>query len=76
MPPEWKRILAESIENSRDLAALTGLDAGMLSPVCSRYPLMINPYVLRTAQAAGPPLLKQVIPDPLELDDIAGIAAQ
>ncbi|MBN2417587.1 KamA family radical SAM protein [bacterium] len=74
MTPEWKRILAESIDNPRDIAALSGLDAATLVSVCSRYPLLINPYVLHTAQAGGPPLLKQVIPDPRELDDRAGVA--
>lgn len=74
MIPEWKRILAESVNTPRDLAETDGLNAEMLASVCSRYPLLINPFFLKTAETAGPALLKQVIPDPLELEDTLGLA--
>jgi len=69
----WQKLLRQSVTTPHALAETLKIDPTGLEEVCARYPLRINPYFLALAVQAGPPLLKQVVPDPLELADTACI---
>jgi lysine 2,3-aminomutase len=70
MMEEWRRILAESLVKPKDLADHLGLDVEEIEPVIAQYPVRITPTVLATIKAKDDPIWKQVVPDPIELDDI------
>jgi lysine 2,3-aminomutase len=67
---EWKRILAASVVKPEDLAARLGVDPKGIESVTGNYPMRITPAVLATIKEKGDPIWRQVIPDPVELEDI------
>jgi lysine 2,3-aminomutase len=67
---EWRRILAESLVKPKDLADHLGLDAEEIEPIIAQYPVRITPTVLAMIKAKDDPIWKQVVPDPIEMDDI------
>ena len=56
------------IETPRALARHMPVDVAALDRVVADYPMRVNQYFLQLALKAGSALLRQVIPDPLELD--------
>ena len=70
----WQKILNESITTSEDLYKHLGYTFGEIDDVISKYPLRINPYFLSLIKSEGDPIWKQVVPDPLEINDKACVA--
>ena len=62
-----------AVESPEELAQALGVEAEPLREVCRRYPLRINRYFLDLAQKSGAALLRQVVPDPRELEDRVGL---
>ncbi|RMH31163.1 MAG: KamA family radical SAM protein [Nitrospirae bacterium] len=67
---EWKRILAASITKPKDLAKHLDVDPKEIEEIVGPYPMRITPTVLATIKAKGDAIWKQVVPDPVELDDL------
>jgi lysine 2,3-aminomutase len=67
---DWKRILAASLVKPKDLAARLGVDPKEIESVVGNYPMRITPTVLSTIREKDDPIWRQVIPDPVELEDI------
>ena len=59
------------VTDPRELSTLLDLPYEQLAAVHAHYPLRISRYFLELARQHGAPLLKQVIPDLLELEDTA-----
>jgi lysine 2,3-aminomutase len=68
---EWRRILADSVVNAKDLAGHLGVDAKELEPVIEAYPMRITPTVMEMIKEKGDAIWKQVVPDAAEMDDAA-----
>jgi lysine 2,3-aminomutase len=66
---DWQRILAESIVKPKDLAEQLGVDPKDIEAVVGEYPMRITPTVLGMIKEKGDPIWKQVVPDPVELED-------
>ena len=67
---EWRRILADSIVRSKDLADHLGVDRKDIEAIVGDYPMRITPTVMATIKAKDDPIWKQVVPDPAEMEDI------
>lgn len=72
--PRWKALLAESLTTAGQLADRFGIAADKLAPVIKSFPMRINPYYLSLIREPGDPIWRQAVPDPLELNDAAGMA--
>ncbi len=57
------------VSDPQELSALLHLPPDEIAAVHARYPLRISRYYLELARQHGAPLLKQVVPDKLELQD-------
>lgn len=57
------------VTDPRELSTLLDLPYEQLAAVHAQYPLRVSRYFLELARQHGAPLLKQVIPDMLELQD-------
>lgn len=57
------------VTDPRELSALLDLPYEQMAAVHARYPLRVSRYFLDLARQHGAPLLKQVVPDLLELED-------
>lgn len=68
---EWRRVLAESVVKPKDLAKQLGVDPKEVEDVVGEYPMRITPTVLATIKERGDAIWKQVVPEMIELDDIA-----
>lgn len=66
---EWKAQLAKSVVKPKDLAAQLGVDPQEIEDVVGEYPMRITPTVLATIKAKGDPIWKQVVPEPVEMED-------
>lgn len=66
---DWKKDLAASVTSPAALARVRPVDAGVLTPVCARYPMRLNPYWLSLVRHPQDPFWRQAVPDPLELAD-------
>ena len=69
----WQTLLKESITHPVQLQQHFGIDPAPLHKVVNSYPMRINPYYLGLIKKIGDPIWRQAIPDPLELDDCAGM---
>ena len=69
----WKTLLGQSVESPDTLAAFLDIDTPGIRNVTDVYPMRINPYFLDRARQKGESLLRQVLPDPIELQDTAGL---
>lgn len=69
----WQKLLKQSITRADQLAGLPGVDSAAVAAVAQVYPLRINPYYLDLLRRAGPPLLRQAVPDARELADDVGM---
>ncbi len=69
----WQREIKNSITNSRDLAKELTCNKTDIDAVSRQYPFRISPYYLKIIQNNGLPLLKQAVPDILELNDPLGM---
>lgn len=65
-------MLGRSIRTPREIAMIFGLDEHTLAEVTSSFPALINPYFLSLIQDPSDPMGRQVVPDPLELEDQEG----
>lgn len=63
----------ELITTLEALAQKLSLDVEAIRPVVEKYPFRVNSYFLELAIQKGEPLLRQIIPDPRELHDPAGM---
>ncbi|MDQ7778566.1 MAG: KamA family radical SAM protein [Planctomycetota bacterium] len=67
---DWLRLLGESVSSAEELEReLPDVDGSAVAEVIAKFPMRINPYFLGVAKAAGPHLLRQIVPDPRELSD-------
>ncbi|RMH09021.1 MAG: KamA family radical SAM protein [Nitrospirae bacterium] len=66
---DWKRILAESVTKPQELADHLGVDPKEIEDVVKAYPMRITPTVLALIKERGDAIWKQVVPDPVELED-------
>jgi len=78
---EWRRHLATVVRDLGELLDLVGLDAealgvGATSPAASRFPLRVPRGFVSRMRRGDPedPLLRQVLPAPVEDDDVAGFS--
>ena len=69
----WKQALLNGVETPEALSEILSIDAAGLKPVADVYPMRINAYFLDTMLRVGEPLIRQVVPDPAELDDPEGL---
>jgi len=69
----WQNILKKSITEPEQLSEYLGADFKEIDKVCRTYPMRINPYYLSLIKKHGMPLLRQAVPDVLELSDIEGM---
>jgi len=69
----WKRALLNSVESPEALSKILSVDASGLKPVADAYPMRINAYFRDTMLRGGEPLIRQVVPDPAELEDPEGL---
>jgi lysine 2,3-aminomutase len=69
----WKQALRKGVETPEALSTILSVDAARLKPVADTYPMRINAYFLDTMQRGGEPLIRQVVPDPAELEDPEGL---
>lgn len=65
----WQRLLENSIISPNELAGVLPVDSRGIEHVSQVYPMRINPYYLDLIRKHGAPLMKQAVPDPLELLD-------
>ncbi len=65
----WKALLKKSITNPAELSALLDVDPAEIEKVVQHYPMRINPYYLALIKKHGLPLLRQAVPNTLELAD-------
>ena len=65
--------MRDLIERPADLAAHLKVDVPALEAVTAQYPMRINRYFLEQAIKSGSGLLRQVVPDPRELNDPVGL---
>lgn len=68
----WSEILKQSITSVNDLSQEIP-NKNEIKPIADLYPMKVNPYFMAVALKAGPPLLKQIIPDLPELEDPDGL---
>lgn len=68
----WRLLLGRSIRTPREIARIFGLEEQTLTEVTSSFPALINPYFLSLIRDPRDPMGRQVIPDPLELEDQEG----
>ena len=66
---DWKQILARSITKPKDLAKHLDVDPKEIEHIVGPYPMRITPTVLSTIKAKGDAIWKQVVPEPVEMDD-------
>ena len=59
------------VTDPHEFSALLDLPYAQVAAVHARYPLRVSRYFLELAKQHGAPLLRQIVPDPLELQDIA-----
>jgi len=78
---EWRRHLATVVRDLGELLDLVGLDAealgvGATSPAAFRFPLRVPRGFVSRMRRGDPedPLLRQVLPAPVEDDDVAGFS--
>jgi lysine 2,3-aminomutase len=69
----WKEVLRQGVDTPEALAKLLPVDKDALRSVVEAYPLRINAYFLDLMLKAGEPLIRQVVPDPQELEDAVGL---
>jgi lysine 2,3-aminomutase len=70
---DWKKTLRDGVDSPEALGLVLHVDPAFLRRVTERYPMRINSYFLDLMQAAGEPLIRQVVPDPAELEDKVGL---
>ena len=63
----------EDITTPEVLSRHIDIDVPALTRVTQVYPMRINQYFLHLMIKKGAPLIKQVIPDPIELEDKVGL---
>lgn len=71
--PEWKSILRRSISSPKDIAKISGLSNELAEKICSKYPVLVNPYYLSLIKEINDPIYKQCLPVEEELHDLQGI---
>jgi lysine 2,3-aminomutase len=69
----WKNELSNGVCTPEGLSRILPVDASSLHPVVAAYPMRINAYFLELMKHAGEPLIRQVVPDPAELEDTVGL---
>lgn len=69
----WKDALIQGAETPEKLAEFLPVNKDALRLVVETYPMRINKYFLDLALKAGEPLVRQVVPDSLELNDPVGL---
>ncbi len=69
----WQREINNSITNSRDLANELTCNKTDIDAVSRQYPFRIPPYYLKLIKNNGLSLLRQAVPDILELNDTLGM---
>lgn len=67
--PEWKSLLADSINNPGKLPRRFRSDVAEINEVTKRFPMRVNPYYASLIEYEGDPIWKQCMPDKLELED-------
>jgi lysine 2,3-aminomutase len=66
----WKEILEDSLTTPIEVASSFGLDPDFVSDVVDRYPVLINSYYRRLCEREGLPIIRQVLPDPVEISAV------
>lgn len=72
-PCDWRGLIRSGIHDPGDLPPSFSGDPDALGEVARVYPMRINRYFWERLLEKGEPLARQVIPDPRELDDTAGL---
>ncbi len=72
MSPSWRKYIKEGVHHPKVLADHIPIDVPSLVKVCDVYPMWINAYFLDLIKKSGPSLIRQVVPDPRELEDSMG----
>jgi len=70
---DWKNALHNGVKTPEELSKVFPVDVQALHTVVAVYPMRINGYFLELMQRAGEPLIRQVVPDPVELEDTVGL---
>ncbi len=70
---DYHKLLAQSIRSPRHLEFLQAGDKTALEETIRIFPMRINPYIIGLMQHPGDPIWRQVMPDPVELDDDVGV---
>ena len=71
-PPDWRRILAQSLTNLSELPEYLKSPDGKLQEVVERYPMKINPYYLGLIKEKEDPLYNQAVPSLEEITNTFG----
>jgi lysine 2,3-aminomutase len=69
----WMQALRHGANTPEELSKVIPVDVPALHPVVAAYPMRVNAYFLELMQRAGEPLIRQVVPDPVELEDTVGL---
>lgn len=69
----WQKLLRGSITRAEDLTGLPPAVIEEAEVVARDFPMRINPYFHRLMQQAGPPLIRQAVPDIREIRDNTGM---
>ncbi len=70
---DYHQLIAQSIRSPYNLDFLQACDKKALDDTVRIFPMRINPYFASLIQQPGDPIWRQVIPDPIELDDDQGL---
>jgi lysine 2,3-aminomutase len=65
----WKKILQNSVNSPTELAHHFDFDCSPLKATSASFPMRINSYYLGLIHSVNDPILKQAVPDPMELND-------
>ncbi|MBN2030446.1 KamA family radical SAM protein [bacterium] len=72
MSPSWRKYIKTGVHHPNELAGHIRIDVPSLEKVCDIYPMRINAYFLDLMKKRGASLMRQVVPDPRELEDATG----
>jgi lysine 2,3-aminomutase len=71
---DWRVLLKKSVVRPGDLPAVLRGAGDARNSVAAAFPMRINPYFLNLIRRADDALGRQVIPDPIELEDLEASA--
>jgi lysine 2,3-aminomutase len=69
---KWKKLVSQSIVKPSLLKKYLEIDAHELERIVRRYPMRVNPYLLKLIEKKNGPIWKQCVPDSREIKEDRG----